>query len=207
MKEVPLSRYWQRHVHKKFLVCGLGPSLENLPDEIPDDIITIGVNHIWERRQPRYLLLMDRPSAFEKKDKIDVILESEPEAAFISHAVAPLWKKFGMENVVPWMDCSISLAPDHTIPSWFDRQAQLHIFTMSTTSAISLAGFMGASQIGVIGMDLQGHTLMSRLDRIDRALMKFNCWLGKQHIDMVNLSPTSMVESLPFQSIGAFLDA
>ena len=97
----------------------------------------------------------------------------------------------------------------------FDEPDVLHYTQNSPFVAVSLALFMGASRIGLIGVDFtEGHffgatgvhPLSARLDQIDQEYARLRDVASAQDTELVNLSATSRLRSLPRVPLHSFLE-
>src|SRR5262245_59019561 len=74
-----LAGFRDRHRGQTIVVCGCGPSLNDL--EAPERFITIGVNDVGRLFDPTYLVVVDPPSRF-RSDRFRYIAESRAQAIF-----------------------------------------------------------------------------------------------------------------------------
>jgi glycosyltransferase involved in cell wall biosynthesis len=173
------------------VVCGCGPSLRDLPD--PTRHITIGVNDVGRLFDPTYLVVVNPRSQF-KGDRFRYVEESNAHALFTQldlGRVRPPVIRFRLGKY------------GGTDPGAGDV---LHYTQNSPYVAVCLAAYMGAARIGLIGVDLTDdhffaatgrHPLAGRLREIDAQYGRLAAALASRGIELVNLSATSRLVSLP----------
>ena len=195
----------------KFIVCGLGPSMQENVGELSSitGSTTIGVNDIGCWFDPDYLLILDRPERFSV-DRVATIgrhLErhrSPTGVLFSPHAER--WgeatgekgrlrhiktKKYNLHNPWPWHEMR-------------NRQIIPHFLT-SPFAGIGLAEFFGANKIGLIGVDLlDDHHMSKNVGRIDAELARMHRELFYRGVDLVNLSKISRLKALPISDLRSF---
>ena len=184
------------------LVCGCGPSLNALPTK--PDCLTIGVNDVGRRFDPDYLVVVNPASQFPP-DRLRAITQSRARAVFSQYpdlplAHAPLVRiRLGQYNGTDFADPEV-----------------LHHTQNSPYVAIWLAIHMGARRVGLIGVDFTDdhffgatgrHPLSGRLGQIDREYAALAEACRVKGVELVNLSPTSRLTSLPRASLGAWITA
>lgn len=190
-----------RHKGQRMLICGLGPSIELLP--VGHGILTIGVNDIGRYFDPDYLLILDQPDVFRprqhrREGSLEFILNTRPRIATCVHQnMAEAWEPLlqGHKMVLRMQTEGIPSRPDVPMPPWKDHVCQLHSGGGgSPLTAASLAGFLGASDVGVIGVDLADHPKLIETRRLQ---MWNYCWdrlslfFEEKKIALWNLSPDS----------------
>lgn len=178
-----LHAFRDAHRGETIVVCGCGPSLKELPD--PERQITLGVNDVGRLFDPTYLVVVNPRSQF-KADRFTFVEQSKAQALFTQldlGAVRPpvvrfKLGKFGGTDV--W-------AGD-----------VLHYTQNSPYVAVCLAAYMGASRIGLIGVDLTDgrHPLAGRLREIDAQYGRLAAALEQRGVELVNLSSVSRLGSL-----------
>lgn len=179
-----------------FLVCGLGPSLKLLRHD--HGCYTIGVNDIGKYFDPDFLLLIDRPCTFGK-DRLKFIWHTEPTFdTIVANNFLPEWKEHLLRDFI---DCPLTSFSQNKAPGpWFDVRAQLHHYGSSTLTGLSLAGFLGARRIGLIGVDFVNHPRIKN-DSVEdwdkHAYPVLADWLKARQVEVYNLSPVSKLESIP----------
>lgn len=182
-----------KHRGEKILVCGLGESL-NLLDH-PERFIIIGVNDIGRKFHPTYLLNINIKSSY-KGDRFQYVENSKAHCIF-SHLPA---LEHGTQTA-PIILCRIAHQPGGVEIV----DGKLPHFRNSPYVAVALAGFMGAQQIGLLGVDYTEHHFWTKdgpyrgaadLERINAQYGKLACYLSKQKQELINLSPISRLTSL-----------
>ena len=190
-----------RHRGETVIVCGCGASLKTLP--VPAGCLTIGTNDVGRLFDPDYLVVVNPPAQLAA-DRWSYVERSRAQVVFsqldlpLQHA--PLVKfrlgRFGEAG--------------------FEEPDLLHYTQNSPYVALSLALFMGASRIGLIGVDFTdhhffggtgAHPLSGRLAQIDREYARVRELAAARGVELVNLSADSRLTSLPRVTIQAFLDA
>ncbi len=194
-----LKDYRGCHAQEHVVVVGLGESIRVVSHL--SDYITIGVNDCSRIVHPTYLLLCDPPSRFTK-ERLTHILRTKCEAVFIYPSFLRDWQEF--EHAAEWGDivpCSMdgSLHPrcfkDHWIPS----------VGTSTYPAAGLAAYMGATKVGLIGVDFQPKRFWEKVglaricdgQSVKQLIASYNGlarFLASMGIELVNLSKTSRLE-------------
>lgn len=197
-----------RHENESIVVCGLGESLNLLDAQIRfcplgGRIVTIGVNDIGRKFHPWYLLNVNNRNQY-KGDRFTYIENTQAKAIF-SHlppheqgnAKAPI-VKFEIARHAGGVEIV-----DDKLPH----------FRNSPYVAVSLAAYMGARRIGLIGVDFTDnhfwikdgpHRLNSEFGAIDVQYGKLWAHLHGQGIELVNLSPISRLTSIPKVSLNEF---
>ncbi|HEU4883648.1 MAG TPA: hypothetical protein VFT45_15415, partial [Longimicrobium sp.] len=185
-----LSAFKDRHSGETIIVCGCGASLNALPD--PGRHVTIGVNDVGRLFDPTYLVVVNPRNQF-KADRFRFVEQSGARALFTQldlGRVRPPVVRFKLGKY------------GGTDPAGADA---LHYTQNSPYVAVCLAAHMGAARIGLIGVDLTDHhffaatgrhSLAGRLREIDAQYGKLAAALAGRGIELVNLSPVSLLTSL-----------
>lgn len=194
-----LRDFQNAHQGETMIVCGCGTSLNELPTSIP--VPTIGVNDVGRRFDPTYLVVLNPRQQFQD-DRFAYVARSRAEVIF-----SQLDLGLRRPNVVRFRlgkRGGTSLADPDTLP--YTRN--------SPYVALCLALAMGATRVGVIGVDFTDHhffaatgrhPLVRDLPRIDaeyRALEE-----AFPGVEIVNLSAESRLRSLPKSDLQGFLAA
>lgn len=196
-----LADFRQRHRGESVIVCGCGPSLHELTE--PQRFITIGVNDIGRLFDPNYLVVVNPRSQF-KGDRFRYVEQSKAQALFTQLELGPV-----RPPVVPFKLGQFA----GTTPAVGDV---LHHTQNSPYVAVCLAACMGATRIGLIGVDFTDHhffaktgrhPLAGRLAQIDREYGALAEALRQRGIELVNLSAASRLQSLPRARVADFVDA
>ena len=159
-----MKQFRNRHQGKSMLVCGLGPSLLDVPRNPP--IASIGVNDCWARVETDYLLVVGTPEDHFTPERRRVISDSKPKAWFLDQEAKEAWKAYwgtnGYENV---------FVPHFSIPEEKPRKGKIYsVPETSPATAIGIALFMGATRIGLVGVDLYDHP--NHKDKIEEMNVK-----------------------------------
>jgi hypothetical protein len=187
-----------RAIHRgaNVIVCGCGTSLSLL--EHPERFLTIGVNDVGRIFTPDYLMVVNERRQFQGERYRYVesthakVVFTQLEALELPHARVVrfrLGRRGGTE-----------LADDDT----------LHYSNNSPYVAVNLARYIGAKRIGLIGVDFTNdhffgatgrHPLTSQLPKIEREYAALAEACRADGVELVNLSPTSRLETLPRVSL------
>lgn len=197
-----LGVLWQRHPGERILVCGLGPSIEELPKD--HGHLTIGCNDMSRHFEPDYLVLVDQPAAFNPRTHhrdgaLQTILNTKPKkAVVINHGHYERWAFMLRDkghHLIGYIPQSIPAMANLPMPR-YKGNSHWHIHSGgggSPLTAASLAGFMGASSIGVIGCDWYDHPRMKpdRYQSWSYAWDRLRRFLNERNIEIVCLSEKS----------------
>ncbi|MFL5386798.1 MAG: methyltransferase domain-containing protein [Longimicrobiaceae bacterium] len=187
-----LQRFRGVHAGETLVVCGCGASLGGLAE--PGRFVTIGVNDVGRLFDPTYLVVVNPRNQF-KGDRFRWVEESKARALFTQLDLAGVRPPVVRFRLGKYGGTDLRAAGD-----------VLHYAQNSPYVAVCLAAYMGASRIGLIGVDLTDHhffgatgrhPLAKRLREIDQQYGKLAAALAKGGIELVNLSPVSRLTSLP----------
>jgi len=188
-----MRAYRNLHADATVLVCGCGASLELLDDA--KGCITIGVNDVGRKLTPDYLVVVNPRTQFTA-GRLAHIERSGARAVFsqlgdLRLAGAPLVRfRLGTYG---------GTTPSSAVDA-------LHYTQNSPYVAVCLAMHMGARRIGLIGVDFTGqHALAAQLRLIDGEYQKLAVAIRSRGGELVNLSPTSRLTSLPRGDLQEFL--
>ena len=179
------------HRGETILVCGCGASL-NLLDHL-ERFVTIGVNDVGRRFTPDYLVVVNERRQFDPA-RFAHVERSEARAVFTQ--------------------LDLGLAHPRVVRFRLGRRGgtdrpedgTLHFSNNSPFVAVGLARHLGASRIGLIGVDFTDdhffgatgrHPLAAQLARIDREYGGLAAACRAEGVELVNLSPFSRLASLP----------
>lgn len=199
-----------RYKGRGILVCALGPSLKTIPLDARflSQFLTIGVNDIGRYFDPDYVLILDEPSVFRPRhhrrdNTLQHILNTRPKRATVVNSTHR--EKWGMllaerhRKVLAAHGCAMPDAGLTGMPPWKDSFWQVHMGAGgSPLTAVSLAGLMGASSVGIIGVDLLDHPDLSEEQKLRDNNYRWGRlaeWMGEQGCDVVNLSRASRLTS------------
>jgi len=195
-----LNDFRHRHAGESIVVCGCGTSLSAEVAQL--GLTTIGVNDVGRLFDPSYLVVVNPARQF-RGDRFDFVKQSRAQALFTQldlGPVAPPVVRFRLGQ-----HGGTSIGPE----------AVLHHTQNSPYVAVSLAAWMGAKRIGLIGVDFNEHhffartgrhPLSARLQRINDEYARLAEALHQQGVELVNLSPTSRLQGLPRMALAAFAD-
>ena len=194
---VSFADFRDRHRGATVVVCGCGVSLKQL--RRPERVVTIGVNDVGRLFTPDYLIVVNERRQFAL-DRYVHVEQSQATAVFSQVALAhPRAVRFrlGRRGGTGRTDGE---SLDYT--------------NNSPYVAISLARHMGAARIGVIGVDFDDdhffgptgrHPLAGQLPQIDREYAALSAACRAEGVELVNLSATSRLTSLPRADLEAWL--
>jgi hypothetical protein len=178
-----------RHRGETVVVCGCGASLRQL--RRPERFVTIGVNDVGRLFTPDYLVVVNERRQFTQ-DRYVHVEQSQAKAVFsqfdLTHPRAVRFR-LGSRGGTARRDA--------------DR---LDYTNNSPYVAVNLARHMGAARIGLIGVDFDDdhffgctgrHPLAGQLAQIDQEYASLSAACRAEGIELVNLSPSSRLTSLP----------
>lgn len=186
------------HQGSKFLVLGCGESA-TLALTVKD-VIVIGVNDIGRLLTPDYLLVVNTKAAFAE-DRWVYAEKSRAKYVFSHLADLPIANKEKLVNFKLGRYRNITLGKD-----------VLDYSNNSPYMACLLAYYMGASKIGLLGVDFTDnhffaqtgkHPLSTRIKEIQTEYAKMQMALFEKNVPLVNLSTKSLL-TLPKCEIGSF---
>ena len=182
------------HLNERLIVCGLGESLRSL--RLPSEFTTIGVNDIGRLFHPVYLLNVNHRSQY-KGDRYSFIENTQAKYLFTQQPRENPGVK------VPIVEFEIAKKGGGVAI----EENRLPHYRNSPYMGVALAAFMGAKNIGLIGVDFTenhfwaqdgNHRLTCELDRIDAQYGALADHLFQsQGTRLFNLSQTSRLTSLP----------
>jgi hypothetical protein len=196
-----LADFHNVHAGSTIVVCGCGESLNELTE--PEQFITIGVNDVGRKFQPNYLVVVNPRDQFSG-DRFTFVENSEAEYLFTQ-----LDLELARENVVTF-NLGTNGGTD------LSDGSVLHYTQNSPYVALCLAVHMGASRIGLIGVDFTdnhffaptgSHPLLGHLPVIDQQYVDLYAAIKARGVEVVNLSSTSRITAFPKQSIAEFTNS
>ncbi len=185
-----LAAFHSFHPGTNIIVCGCGPSLHELSN--PQHHITIGVNDVGRLFDPTYLVVVNPRSQF-KADRFRYVEQSRAQALFT---------QLDLGQVRPPVVAFKLGQYAGTEPALGDS---LHYTQNSPYVAVCLAAHLGATRIGLIGVDFTDHhffgptgrhPLAAKLPAIDREYGALAQALAARGVELVNLSDLSRLTSL-----------
>ncbi|MDM0001802.1 glycosyltransferase [Variovorax sp. J22P240] len=197
-KPATLAAFRGAHAGGDVIVCGCGPSLLQLAD--PGRAVTIGVNDVGRLFNPDYLVVVNPPRQFTA-DRFSHVRTSKARALFTQLDLGPV------SAPVVRVQLGRHAGVDTT-------GNVLHFTQNSPYVAVCLAAYMGASHVGLIGVDFTDHhffattgrhPLSGRVAQIDREYGALAEALRGRGVQLVNLSAISRLESLPRMRLDDFM--
>ena len=193
-----ISSFADIHRNKSIIVCGCGESLNDLAQ--PERFITIGVNDVGRRFQPRYLVVVNPPDQFTG-DRFRYVENSQAEYLFTQLDLG-----IAHPNIVRFRLGSFGGTD-------FKDQNVLHYTNNSPYIALHLAILMGARRIGLIGVDFTDnhfyaptgeHSLAPKLDSINGHYERLAEAAVRDGVEIYNLSRISRLAAFPKISVRDF---
>lgn len=188
------------HRGEKIIVCGCGESLNLLRKRQPE-CITIGVNDVGRLFNPDYLVVLNQKSQFARGRYI-YVENSRAKAVFSHYRLSLNYARLVQFTLGRY--AGTDTEDPYSLP-----------YTKNSPYvAVCLAAYMGASEIGLLGVDFTDHhffgqtgqhPLVGRLAKIDQEYHQLVESFREKNISLVNLSPTSRLISLKKISIQKFL--
>lgn len=207
-----LRDFAARHPDATAIVCGCGASLtaEVAEQAALHGWLTIGVNDVGRLFTPHYLVVLNPPRQF-RGDRFTHVQQSQAQALFTQlppTALGPVNPPVVPFTLGPFGGTDIDTGPE--------SDGRLPHTQNSPYVAVCLAAWMGAKRIGLIGVDFTEHhffarsgrhPLSARLARIDQEYGALAQALKARGTELVNLSPVSLLHSLPRLSLRDFAGA
>ena len=156
-----LNDYYNIHKDKAVLVCGCGSSLHDLHLRSYEKVITIGVNAIGRIFTPDYLVFADDmqlqllfAQTHPDYDNPHYILHSQAQSIFMyDHIYRHNLKYFPTEQI----NKIVEMPAQHIRNTQVYQRSHIYYSETSPMLALSLAIFMGAKTVGVVGFDFTGN--------------------------------------------------
>lgn len=179
------------------IVCGIGESLFSVKRSL-SAYVTVGVNDIFRYYRTDFLVLLDRLAKFSDERLSHILAAREHCRAIFTPHVNDIHDHLsGGRAAVVKMDLKIK-APFMKLNVDLDSKDHLHCAITSPFTGISLAAYLGAKRIGVVGVDFTNHELGSKTNlyevNVDYGCMARAC--ERAGILLLNLSPVSLLEPL-----------
>lgn len=194
-----LADWKGRHAGATVVVCGCGRSLRDFAP--PPDVLTIGVNDVGRVFTPDYLVVVNERRQFAP-GRFEFVEQSQAKAVFSQLELGhPRLVRFrlGQRGGVDRGD-----------------SGTLHYSNNSPYVAVELARVLGAARVGLVGIDFDDdhffgttgrHPLAGQLAQIDREYARLAAACQADGVELVNLSPTSRLTSLPRMGFAEWLAA
>jgi hypothetical protein len=192
MKEI--NDFIDIHKGESIVVCGCGTSVAQFKD-YSDKFVTIGVNDIGRLFDPDYLVVLNDIESFSG-DRFFYVKENN------AHYVFTHIKNLAINE--PEKLVKLKLGRFRAL-DLNNKYKSGHIIDYSTNSpyvACVLAYYMGAKNIGLIGVDFTenhffaetgNHSLSARLPKIVEEYKMLSDALHSNGVGLYNLSPTSKI--------------
>ncbi len=194
------ASFRNRHAGEAILICGCGGSLELL--QPPVALTSIGVNDVGRRFHPTYLVVVNPEGQFSP-ERFEFVRNSRASAIFTQYGSLP----------VP-AERRVLLRLGQYGSTDFSRADVVHYTQNSPYVAACIAVHMGASRIGLLGVDFGSrsvygtsspHPLTAQVNRINAEYANLALACTTRGIELVNLSPTSRLTALPHVTLSEFL--
>lgn len=194
-----LAAFHNLHRRQTIVVCGCGESLNDFAE--PERFITIGVNDVGRRFQPRYLVVVNPPDQFSG-DRFQFVENSRAEYLFTQLDLG-----IDHPNIVRFRLGSFA-------GNDFSQKGVLHYTNNSPYIALHLAILMGARRVGLIGVDFTDHHFFARtgahplapqLASIDGHYRRLAESAAGNGIEVINLSRVSRLTAFPKMSVDEFV--
>ena len=197
-----LANFAGRHRGETIVVCGCGPSLNDLP--VRPACPTIGVNDVGRNFDPDYLVVVNPPAQFPPHRRRP-IEESRARAVFTQYSD---WRLEHARRV------PVTFGAYGGVD--FSNPNVLHYTRNSPYVALCLAVHLGATRIGLIGVDFTDnhffgatgvHPLAGSLTQINAEYLRLREACIARGVEVVNLSPVSRLTAFPRADLAKFLRA
>lgn len=189
-----------KNIHKgqKIIVSGCGNSATLMTD--PQNYIIIGVNDLSRLYSPNYLVVLNDKSSFEH-DRWEWIDKTQSPHIF-TH----------IKNLAVNEEARILLQLGRYGGTDLEKDA-VDYTSNSTYVACIIAAYMGATKIGLLGVDFTlnhffaqsgEHSLAKRVNNISQEYEVLWHAMKLKGIEFVNLSQESKITSIPKQTLAEF---
>jgi len=194
------SEFFKKYEGKDIIVLGCGSSVTDFVPKIPEGVVTIGVNDIGDIFTPEFLLVVNSPNTFKPVSRVSTISNNKSKY-FISH-FPEKWIPLGIKNEI----VNIKLGDRNFSNLGKSATDIIDYSNNSPFMACICAYYLGAKRIGLIGVDFTDnhfnnkdgrHKLTGQLKEIDKKFGILNKKLSKLGCEIYNLSPESLLQSLP----------
>ena len=184
---------------RDIIVCGLGDSLLRLLPDLPD-YWTIGVNDVCRHFEPDYTIVLDRPGSFKNGRR--AVIETTCSKVWAFNPVP--WEFQNAESVTKFEYCRFEHVESADQYIKYCKDGTFPKLISSPFSAVALAVHLGATKIGLVGVDcdIRFHHMGRRLDKLDLGFGQLRGFLRRHDIELVNLGkPESKLERLPAKGL------
>lgn len=182
------------------IICGCGTSIN---DFVPDDKnVLFGVNDIQRKFWTKYLICVNEPFTF-KLGRYQWIQSHTAEKLFTHLVTLPVDRG---ETLV-----FINLGKRDGVD--IDNIGKIDFTANSPYMAVIIAYQLGASKIGMIGVDMTNdhffhktgeHLLTKRHEIVNEEYRKLGEALVSRGVKIANLSPISQIKSWPYMTLEQF---
>jgi len=181
------------------IACGTGPSIESFDRH--DDFLTVGSNAVPKYFKPTWLTFIDSPKAIPedrwkwiKHYKGHVFHQEKRRAIPEVLAEQDIWWEYLTLHPIRRIHKDARIFGDFLYSSYH-----------SGFAAMAIACWLGATKVGLIGMDMtEGHPLHRRIDIHNRELGWFRDVAEAHGIQIFNLSRESNLTAVPFAKLKEF---
>lgn len=193
-----LASFKNVHAGGSLVVCGCGNSLKSL--KRPGRFLTVGVNDVGRLFTPRYLVVINHRNQFGD-ERFDYVEDVGAEYVFTQLELG-----LARPDVVKFR------LGEYAGVDFADPEV-LHYTQNSPYVALCLAAHMGASRIGLIGVDFTAdhffartgeHNLSWQLPAIDEEYRQLGDALRERGVEVFNLSAESRLTAFPKLSVEEF---
>jgi len=190
-----LEPWRDHHKDQAIIVCGTGPSIRSV--ETLNKMMhhtLIGVNDVLRYIDTDYLVIIDKVSKMTE-DRQEWIRKSRDTAlAIFCNDPNEIHNYLSGGSAA-----TVHIRPQVPIGNrTIDLRAKrfVHLAVTSPYSAISLAAYMGATRIGLIGVDFTGHTLVNQMNRVEKHYRAMARACERAGILLINLNPDSLLQAV-----------
>ncbi|MCG8404283.1 MAG: hypothetical protein MI923_03700 [Phycisphaerales bacterium] len=181
------------HAGRSAIVLGCGPSSAKLAGF--GNCFTVGVNEICDVYHINYLVLQNYDYQVPK-DRWKKIVEASPDFIFSPFPIRSISERENFVHVPPGDKCGIGLG----------KGGRIDYSETSAYMAICLAVYLGASDVGVIGVDFcsgrfsggnMPHELETAVARMNSEFEALATAMSELGVGLFNLSDISKLSVLP----------
>jgi hypothetical protein len=202
-----IQSFKDKHIDDIIIVSGCGTSAKDLLNIDRSNFILFGVNDISRLIQPDYLMVVDQPNRFPGIRHKAV---TQSGAKYLFTQIDKWQPEKPTEKVLFKLGVGRGKLRNAEDINTIDYSNN------SPWMAILLAYKMGCKNIGMIGVDFTPnhfyandgqHTLIqsNRLEEIQSAYKNLYKFLNSKHVNLYNLSNTSVIKDVPKMNINEFI--
>lgn len=200
-RQKTVSAFKDIHRGEDIVVCGCGGSLNDLAR--PERFVTIGVNDVGRRFHPNYLVVLDGRRKFSE-ERFKAIETSESDFLFTDQQLG-----------IPHPDVVKVVLTRQNDPDWAGPHPLHYLARPWYTPyvAMTLAAYMGARRVGLIGVDFTDDHFFAatgpysgarHLPLVEDHFRRLNAALLAQGTKVLNLSAISRITAFPRISLEEF---